>query len=327
MLAHALAACRGPASWAISITSTQTNPPKTDGDRADKLTERAVRQRLKNYTYMKPLLYLMLLVLLPLPCLAQESSEDASRPLLFGSVAMDSPVMMQRRLQPLTNYLGKALNRQVILKLSTDMPGAINALVRGDVDFAYLTPVAYVNAHQQGQAQIVVRTVTNSQPTFKLMIVVRDDSPIRSVAALAGKRFAFGDPAALLQRAVVVGAGMPLQRLGEYAFVDHYDNVIRGVLAGDYDAGIVLESTAQQWQGRGIRVLYSSDSLPPYNIAASAGMDGATIDALRKALLALDSRRPEYKSVITALAQTYTGFAPATDSDYDIVRKLIKPFM
>ena len=190
-----------------------------------------------------------------------------------------------------------------------------------------LTPVAYVNAHKKSNAQIVVRTVTDRQPTFKLMIVVRADSPIRSVEALAGKRFAFGDPAALLQRAVVVGAGMPLQRLGEYAFVDHYDNVIRGVLAGDYDAGIVLESTAHQWQGRGIRVLYSSDDLPPYNIAASAGMDRTTMDALRKALLALDISRPEYKSVITALAQTYTGFAPATDSDYDIVRKLIKPFM
>ena len=56
-------------------------------------------------------------------------------------------------------------------------------------------------------------------------------------------------------------------------------------------------------------------------------LDKATVNALRNALLDLDYSKPEYKSIITALAQTYTGFAPATDNDYDIVRKLIKPFM
>jgi len=245
---------------------------------------------------------------------------------MFGSVAMDSPVMMQRRLQPLTSYLSKSLGRPVVLRLSTDMPGAINALARGDVDFAYLTPVAYVVAHEKGNAQIVVRTVTDGQPSFKLMIVVSEDSPIHEVQDLAGKRFAFGDPAALLQRAVVVGAGMPLERLGSYSFVDHYDNVIRGVLIGDYDAGIVLENTARHWQGRGIRVLYASSALPPYNIAASANLDQANLIKLREALLQLDSTNPEYNPVITALAQTYTGFATASDSDYEIVRKLIRPF-
>lgn len=270
--------------------------------------------------------YIWLLLLLSGPCLGQETGGNTGKPLLFGSVAMDSPVVMQRRLQPLTTYLGNALGRPVVLRLSTDMPGAINALARGDVDFAYLTPVAYVDAHERGNAQIVVRTVTDQRPTFKLMIVVREDSPIHSVEDLAGKRFAFGDPAALLQRAVVVGAGMPLQRLGEFAFVDHYDNVVRGVLVGDYDAGIVLENTARRWQGRGLRVLYSSDELPPYNIAASAGLDEATLTTLRQALLRLDSMNPEFKPVITALAQSYTGFAAATDGDYDIVRTLIKPF-
>ena len=276
---------------------------------------------------MKQLRIIFVLILFIGLYSANTFSSEGKKPLRFGSVAMDSPVMMQRRLLPLTNYLSEALGRPVVLKLSTDMPGAINAVAHGDVDFAYLTPVAYVDAHAKGKAKIVVRTVTDNQPTFKLMIVVREDSPIHKVEELQGKRFAFGDPAALLQRAVVVGAGMPLQRLGEYAFVNHYDNVVRGVLVGDYDAGIVLENTAYRWQGKGIRVLYSSKALPPYNIAASANLDNHTVKELRQALLRLKSADPKYKPVVAALAESYTGFAPASDADYDIVRTLIKPFM
>jgi len=256
---------------------------------------------------------------------AQAVAADG-KPLRFGSVAMDSPAVMQQRLLPLTSYLGKALGRPVVLKLSTNMPAAINALVSDDVDLAYLTPVAYVDAHARSKVRLVVKTVADHRSSFKLMIVVRENSAIRKVEDLAGKRFAFGDPAALLQRAVVVGAGMPLQRLGEYAFVDHYDNVVRGVLVGDYDAGIVIDSTALRWQGRGIRVLYASQDLPPYNVTASANLDDATASRLREALLRLDPANPAHKAVIAALGESYTGFAATGDADYDVIRKLIAPF-
>ena len=246
--------------------------------------------------------------------------------LRLGSVAQDAPIVMQQRLLPLTSYLSKALGRPVVLKLSTDMPDAINALVSNDVDLTYLTPVAYVSAHDRARIQLVAKVVNERQPNFKLMIIVRENSTIRKVEDLAGKRFAFGDPAALLQRAVVVGAGMPLNRLGEYSFVDHYDNVVRGVMVGDFDAGIVIDTTAARWQGRGIRVLHASNNLPPYNISASAELDHATVARLREALLRLDPANPAHKSVISALEPTYTGFTAATDADYDVIRKLIAPF-
>lgn len=265
--------------------------------------------------------FCLLLWLLPVVVVASDK-----KPLRFGSVAMDSPAVMQQRLLPLTNYLGAMLKRPVVLKLSTSMSGAINSLVSDEVDFAFLTPVAYVDAHNRSKVQIAVRTVIANQPWFKLMIVVRDDSPIHKVEELTGKRFAFGDPAALLQRAVVVGAGMPLARLGKYDFVDHYDNVVRGVLMGDYDAGIVLDNTAAHWQNNGIRVLYASQALPPYNIAASASLDHDTVMKIREALLKLDPSNSAHRQVIAALGDAYTGFASVRDKDYDIVRKLIKPF-
>jgi len=251
---------------------------------------------------------------------------DPAKRIRFGSVAMDTPAMMHKRLTPLTEYLNKELGRQVILKLSPNMPAAIEEVNSGAVELAYLTPVAYLRAHKNGGAQLIAKTVTKGKSSFQLMIVVRNNSPIKTVQQLEGKRFAFGDRAALLQRAVVVGANMPLEKFGEYKFLGHYDNIVRGILHGDYDAGILKDTMAYKWQGKGIRILYSSPDLPPYNITASRNVDGSLLNKIKKLFLNLNASNPEHLHVIKALDKKYDGFAETSDREYDVVRQLIKPF-
>lgn len=246
--------------------------------------------------------------------------------LRFGSVAMNVPAEMHRRLTPLTRYLSEAIGQTVSLKLAPNMPTAIKDISDGAVELTYLTPVAYLEAHDKGGAKLVVKTLTQGEGSFQLMIAVREDSPIRSVADLAGKSFAFGDKAALLQRAVVVGAGMPLEQLGQYEFIGHYDNIAQGVANGDFDAGILKDTTAYKWEKKGLRVIHASAALPPYNIAAGKHVDDATLEKLRAAFLALDPNNPQHAEVIQALDSKYSGFAPTDDGDYAVVRDLIKPF-
>jgi len=257
----------------------------------------------------------------PVACAADNKKE-----VLFGSVAMDIPAVMYKRLSPLTEYLSQAIGQPVSLKLSPDMPAAIDDTASGRVDLAYLTPVAYLKAHAKGDARLVVKTVTNGKGSFRLMIVVKQDSPIKSVQDLVGKSFAFGDKAALLQRAVVVGSGMPLDKFGEYKFIGHYDNIVRAVMNGDFDAGILKDTMAYKWNGKGIRILYSSPELPPYNITASKNVDDALLAKLREAFLSLDESNPAHVPIIKAVDKKYDGFAPTSDAEYDIVRELIKPF-
>ena len=250
--------------------------------------------------------YLRWAVILVL-CMGQAATVAAApgdappQELRFGSVAMDIPAEMFRRLTPLTDYLSTALGRPVSLKLSPNMPDAINAVSTNDVDLAYLTPVAYIDAEKRSKAKLVVKTVTQGKSSFRLMIVVRNDSPIRKVKDLRGKTFAFGDKAAILQRAVVVGAGIPLEQLGQYQFIGHYDNIAQGVARGDFDAGILKDTTAYAWQKKGLRILYQSKDLPPYNIVASAAMSDALVSQVREAFLRLDRRNPAHRAVIQAL--------------------------
>jgi phosphonate transport system substrate-binding protein len=260
---------------------------------------------------------------LPLAAFAQERKPDE---LLFGSVAMDIPAVMYQRLKPLTDYLASELKRPVRLKLAPDMSKAISDVATGSVDIAYLTPVAYIKAQKAGQVRLVAKTITKGEESFRLMVVVRHDSPIKQVKDLAGKSFAFGDEAAILQRAVVVNAGVPIEQLGSYKYLGHYDNIARGVANGDFDAGILKDTTAFQWEKKGLRILHTSPALPPYNIAVSSRVDDATLRALQDALVKLNPANPENLRIIKVLDQSYDGFAATHDAEYDVVRQLIKPF-
>ncbi len=97
--------------------------------------------------------------------------------------------------------------------------------------------------------------------------------------------------------------------LGAAPISGHYDNIVRGVLNRDYDAGIVTDSKARKWDKKGLRVIYSSPQLPPYNIAASRKLDHALFLKLQSALLSLDRNKPEDRRVLDALGEDYDGFA------------------
>jgi phosphonate transport system substrate-binding protein len=256
-------------------------------------------------------------------CLGQAIAQDE---LVFGSVAMDIPAEMHKRLKPLTGYLSREMGMPVRLQLSPNMADAIDKVASGKVDLAYLTPVAYLDSHAKGDTRLLVKTVTKGHDSFQLMIVARADGPIKAVADLHDRSFAFGDPKALLQRAVVVGSGITLDQLGETAFIGHYDNIARGVMAGDFDAGIVKDTKAYEWERKGLKIIYASAPLPPYNIAVRHELAPELAERLKQAFLKLNVHNPAHLPVIKALNSNYDGFAATTDSEYDVVRRLVKPF-
>jgi phosphonate transport system substrate-binding protein len=276
------------------------------------------------HSHLTALTLSLFLVLTSAPSSAAD--QDLRQEIRLGSVAMDVPAAMHQRLKPLTDYLSQELRRPVTLNLSPDLSRAAAEVAAGNVDISYMTPVAYIKAQRDGGVRLVAKMVTKGESSFKLMLVTRQASPIHTIQDLAGRSFAFGDKAAILQRAVVVGAGMPLERLGSYKFIGHYDNIARGVANGDFDAGILKDTTAYQWEKKGLRIFYASPDLPPYNIVVSRNVDEALYQAVKRALLKLDPQQPEHLKVIKALDPTYDGFVETSDAEYDVVRQLIKPF-
>ena len=128
------------------------------------------------------------------------AAATAADEIYLGSVAMDVPAAMVQRLTPLTNYLSKKTGLKVSFRASPNLGSAVNELGNDQTQIAYLTPVAYIEAHDKFKVKPLVAPLTHGKDTFNLVVAVHQDSNIHSMADLNGKSFALGDEKALLQR-------------------------------------------------------------------------------------------------------------------------------
>ncbi len=244
----------------------------------------------------------------------------------MGSVAMDIPVEMIKRLSALTNYLAITTGLNVRFRPSPNLGSAVDDLGKGQTQIAYLTPVAYIDARKKYGVIPLVAPTADGRPHFSLVIGVKAGSGIKTPTDLKGKRFAFGDEKALLQRAAVESMGLKSGDFSSFAYLKHYDNIAKAVIAGDFDGGILKDSLAEEFKSKGIVVIGSTPPLPSYIIAVHPGMPEAVRTKLRDALLALNKKTPDGAATLEAFDKGYDGFAVVDDAAYDTVRKLIQPF-
>ena len=268
-----------------------------------------------------------LLLCLPSPVAwAAPNPGTQTREVTMGSVAMYIPVEMIKRMSALTNHLALSTNLNVRFRPSPNLGSAVEDLGTGQTQIAYLTPVAYIEARKKYGVIPLVAPTADGRPHFSLVIGVKAGSGINTPAGLKGKRFAFGDEKALLQRAAVESMGLKSSDFSTFAYLKHYDNIAKAVLAGDFDGGILKDSVADEFKGKGIAVVGSTAPLPSYIFAVHPGMPEAVRNQLRNALLALNKSTPERAATLEAFDKGYDGFVVVDDPAYDTVRKLIQPF-
>lgn len=247
------------------------------------------------------------------------SAEEIS----MGSVAMDIPAAMVKRLTPLTQYLSKQTELDVSFRASPNLGSAIEDLGMNKTQIAYFTPAAYLEAREKYGAIPLVNPLHKGKGTFTLMIVVHKDSPIKSINDLKGKKFAFGDKKAILQPAVVEAAGIKLSSFAAYDYLNHYDNIAKAIINGDFDAGIVKDSIAEKFTSQGLRIIHTSPELPSYVFAVNKQMSAQNAAKIKNALLALKDDTEENKNILNVLENGYNGFEIASDKDFDGIRKLL----
>lgn len=263
---------------------------------------------------------------LSIPDPAAAAAADRASRVTMGSVAMDIPVEMIKRMSALTNHLALHTNLNVRFRPSPNLGSAVDDLGRGHTQIAYLTPVAYIEARRKYGVIPLVAPTMQGRPLFSLVVGVKAGSGIDTPAELKGRRFAFGDEKALLQKAAVESMGVKLTDFAHYAYLKHYDNIAKAVLAGDFDGGILKDSVAADFRDRGIVVIGSTAPLPSYVFAVHPAMPAAVRNALRDALLALNRTSADGAATLEAFDSAYDGFTGVDDAAYDPVRKLIQPY-
>lgn len=250
----------------------------------------------------------------------------AVQTLRFGSYASERPSEELRKLEPFKRYLEASLKEQglpvnVEISIFATYEEGLDALVIGDIDFSRLGPASYVLAKRKNHdLTLLASEAHGGDKSFPAVIVVARDSPIKTIADLRGKRFAFGDPNSTagryLPQAELARAGVNARNLASYEFLGRHDKVLFAVASGRFDAGATNVNTFTKYaDAKNLRELVRYPS-PTHAWTARSKLDPAMARALRKALL--DMADPALTELIDR-----NGFLPATDGDYDEMRRIM----
>ncbi len=233
-----------------------------------------------------------------------------------------------QRFTPLVDYLSQQTKQAVRLRISKNYQEHIDETGKDRLDIVFLGPASYVRmVSVYGKKPILARLEIEGKPFFRGAIVIREDSPLRSLADLRGRRFAFGDPLStmshLVPRYTLWKAGVDTQDLASFEYLDSHHNVALGVLVGDFDAGAVKEEVVAGYEGRGLRVLATTPLISEHLFVTRSTLPDTTVQSLREVLYKLDTD-PQGREIIHAIKTTATGMVAASDADYNDLRNIFK---
>lgn len=248
----------------------------------------------------------------------------------FSAITLYHPIVMYQKYQPLMDYLTKNTPYRFELKLSQNYRDIINFLKGNKVQVALLGGVTYLEAKKEfGVIPILKPLGADGKPFYRCVFITSNaNKEINSLSDLKGKSVAFasklstsGNLAPLYR---LYTAGIRLQDLARYANFRYHDSVAREVLRGNFDAGAVIDSVANRFKDRGLKIIAVSGPIPGLPIVMRADASPKLMKAIKKALLALDYNNPEHRKIMEQWDEEFRyGFAEAKDLDYEPVRKMI----
>jgi phosphonate transport system substrate-binding protein len=159
-------------------------------------------------------------------------------------------------------------------------------------------------------------------------VLVRSDSPFERLEDLSGQRIGFGDPLStsshLLPRAMLLEAGLEPGRDVECRYFGQHELAARAVLMGEVEACGVRDTVGDLFLHRGLRRLARSSPVPAYPLVALPSLPDRLRDELITALLDFPGEVRPPRSGDRPELELRGDFVPATDEDYDPVRRLAR---
>ena len=287
-------------------------------------------------TEMNRALFIVLLLLALFACDSCGRSSSSPRVLRVGFVPAEDAQQVIQNAQPIVAILEKQLGMEVQPFVATDYTGVVEALRGNKLDIAFLTPASYVLAKNEANVRVALKSERKGSPYYYAAIITRADSGIKTLEDLRGKTFAFGDPlstsANVFPRKMFHERGIdPVRDFKQILYSGGHDATVLAVLNGKVDAGATFanspDSNDTAWMRylknpedvKKIRAIAFSEPIPADNLVINGNLDEPTAKKVEEIFIEL-SRDAKGKQMLRNLYQI-DGFVPATDKDYDSVRR------
>lgn len=234
-----------------------------------------------------------------------------------------SPARMEELYTPMVALLGKELARPVSFRTSSTFERYFDNVVSGSMDVTLLHAFFYVEAvDKHGYVPIA-----HMREPFKGLLVVLDQSPVRTLADLKGKTIA--TPPEYLPTVHLVRRIMREQRLNpdqDFAMRSFrsVESCLQQVVIGEAQACIsppfALTGAEARFKVR-FRTIVESPSIPNLAFVAHPRVPAAERDRLREAVLGW-SNSEEGRRFNASIGSG--GFIATRDADFDRVRSLMR---
>ncbi len=260
--------------------------------------------------------------------------------LTLGVITSENEADRIMRYKPVREYLEKTLGVDIKWRTATDYAGIIEGVKAGKIEIARFGPASYAKAWMvtDGDVEPLVGEIdTRGIFGYHSVVVVKTDSPYKSLDDLKGKKLAFADPNSTsghqAPRFFLGEAGYDADKFfGETGFSGSHENSVMALLNGTFDAAATWwrneeYSNPLRMEMKGMikpgqwRIVWKSPKLPNSPWAMSTKLPEEMRRDVQKALLEMKDASPEAWTSLTM--DKASGFRKVTHKDYEGVVRMI----
>ncbi len=251
-------------------------------------------------------------------------SIKGSDEIVIGINPFTSPGDIKAMYQPLLARIFGSLGLKVRVIIAKDYLSLGEQIKKGTIDGGWFSPFAYITAAEMTPLVPVATPLINGKDYYNGYIITRKDSGIASLQDLSGKSFAYVDKNSasgyLYARHSIKEAGLdPDSIFSEVTFAGSHDQVLYGIINGEYDAGATYNEAYEKMQKSGtdmsgIRIISTTGNIQKDAIAFRKSLDAGRLSEIKHAF----ANFHDFSGIDTPV----TGFAEAKDSNYDLIRKV-----
>ena len=224
---------------------------------------------------------------------------------------------------PIVAYVSEKSGVRLNLKLGRTSADTTSFILANEVDFAFTNHLFSPERAKMGWTVFGRRRAA----PLHAQIVVPADSPVRSLAQLAGGTVAFPGPEALVAYKVTYAELLRAKVPVAVAFAGNMDAAFTQLFSGRARAAGANSQLVRNYaerENKAFRVLWSS---PPFNdlaLMASKRVPPAQVRAVAAAFLGME-RDPQGRRILAAAAEMIhapepLAFVAASDADYAAYR-------
>ena len=256
-----------------------------------------------------------------------------STDLRFAVAELDGLESLEREFGPFRDMLIQDTGLGIRFHSVPNRIAATEALAAGQVDLLVVGPSEYVTIAARSPVQIVIGL---QRADYYCVFLTRQDTQIKSMTDLRGKKIAIGDPGSTSKHLAPL---LMLDRAGvatDSAKLIHTASVQLGweaLVSGDVDAFattsdkyLSLLASSPADVKASIVLLDRSEDLPGDLIVARGDLSKEIVDAIRSSML---KKRDSYvEAICTGVDnQKYQGVTlsgDVTDADYESTRQMVR---